>query len=106
MRELVTAVVGGDAAVRSHAAAIAHGFAGRTVDARCVAKRNATGQAMGNQDSPFDSGGIQPPPMLRAHSEGALASPVGSRADLLVFCWKPARAYDLACSRKKEHVGT
>jgi len=84
MRELVTAVVGGDAAVRSHAAAVAHGFSGRTVDARCVAKRNATGQAMGDQDSPFDPGGIQPPPMLRAHSEGALASPVGWRSGYAV----------------------
>ncbi len=70
MRELVTAVVGGEAAVRGHTALVAHGFSGRTLGPRCVAKRNAPGQALCDQDSPFDPGGIQPPPMLRGALKG------------------------------------
>ncbi len=85
MRELVTAVVGGEAAVRGHTALVAQGFSGRTLGPRCVAKRNAPGQALGDQDSPFDPGGIQPPPMLPGgHSKGALASPVGWRSGYAV----------------------
>ncbi len=71
MRELVTAVVGGEAAVRGHTALVAHGFSGRTLGPRCVAKRNAPGQALGDQDSPFDPGGIQPPPMLPGGTQRA-----------------------------------